>query len=73
MQTNEIMDQLFPKKSGSASWQYDPGYSVNFPLGPHRFSVQLIAFLMTPAPSWPGIAGFAYPRELHGTWLHQYC
>ena len=53
------MDQLFPKKSGSASWQYDPGYSVNFPLDPHRFSVQLITFLMTPAPSLPGIAGFA--------------
>ena len=34
MQTNEIMDQLCPKKSGSACWQYDPGYRVNSPLDP---------------------------------------
>ena len=62
MQTSEIMDQLCPKKSGSACWEHDPGYRVNSPL--HfiytRFSVQLITFLMTPTPSWLGIAGFAY-------------
>ena len=57
------MDELYPKKSGSAYWQDDPGYRVNSPLSPHctRFSVQLITFLMTPTPSWPGVAGFAYP------------
>ena len=34
MQTNEIMDQLCPKKSGSTCWQYNPGYRVNSPLDP---------------------------------------
>ena len=34
MHTNEITDQLCPKKSGSACWQYDPGYRVNSPLDP---------------------------------------
>ena len=33
------MDQLCPKKSGSACWQYDPGYRVNFPLDPHVYQV----------------------------------
>ena len=63
MQTNEIMDHLCPKNSGSACWLYDPGYTVNSPLDPHLywFSMQLFAFLMTPAPSWPGIVGFALP------------
>ena len=39
MQTNEIMDQLCPKKSGSAYWQYEPGYRVNFPLDPRVYHV----------------------------------
>ena len=39
MHTNEIMDQLCPKKSGSACWQYDPGYRVNSPLDPHLYQV----------------------------------
>ena len=39
MQTNEITDQLCPKKSGSACWQYDSGYRVNSPLGPHLYQV----------------------------------
>ena len=39
MHTNEITDQLCPKKSGSACWQYDPGYRVNSPLDPHLYQV----------------------------------
>ena len=39
MQTNEIMDQLCPKKSGLAYWQYDPGYRVNFPLDPRLYQI----------------------------------
>ena len=39
IQTNKIMDQLCPKKSGSACWQYDPGYRVNSPLDPHLYRV----------------------------------
>ena len=37
MQTNEITDQLCPKKSGSACWQCDPGYRVNSPLDPYLY------------------------------------
>ena len=37
MQTNEITDQLCPKKSGSACRQCDPGYRVNSPLDPHLY------------------------------------
>ena len=39
MQTNKIMDQLCPKKSGSACWQYDPGYRANSSLDPHLYQV----------------------------------
>ena len=39
MLTNEITDQLCPKISGSACWQYDSGYRVNSPLGPHLYQV----------------------------------
>ena len=33
------MDQLYPKISGSACWQHDPGYRVNSPLNPHLYQV----------------------------------
>ena len=74
MQTSEIMDQLCPKKSGSACWQYDPGYRVNSPLDPHLYQVLNAThhLLNDTNPRWPGIAGFAHPRELHGTWLCPY-
>ena len=39
MQTNEITDQLCPKKSGFSCWQYDPGYRVKSPLDPHLYQV----------------------------------
>ena len=37
MQTNEITDELCPKKSGSACWQQDPGYTVKPPLDPRLY------------------------------------
>ena len=39
MQTNKIMNQLCPKISGSACWQYNPGCRVNSPLDPHLYQV----------------------------------
>ena len=61
MQTNKIKDQLCPPKSGSACWQHDSGYRVNSPLDPCLYQVlkKCIAFLITPTPSWPGVAWFA--------------
>ena len=69
IQTNKITDQLCLKKSGSASWQSDPGYRVNSPLDPRLYQVLSAThhLLNDTNPRWPGIAGFAHPRELHGT------
>ena len=69
IQTNKITDQLCLKKSGSASWQSDPGYRVNSPLDPHLYQVLNAThhLLNDTNPRWPGIAGFAHPWELHGT------
>ena len=38
-QTNKIMNQRCPKISGSAYWQYDPGYRVNSCLDPRLYRV----------------------------------